>query len=250
MPTSPIDNVQLSDQSLAAFDVDFRDWPPYEILLNTHVPTAQIHNIADVGGGNGLFLDKLLHRYPQAKGVLIDNAPFMLERNRQHPRKQVICCSATELHSHFTEPAFDLITVNVLLHHLIAAEENTTRWNVMQCLTDLRKILRPEAYLVVYEQVFDGFWPMFDPGTMVYRLTSIKQPMVTSLMHYLGANTAGIGVRFRSRAEWREIFGEVGFKIASELWAYRDPVPLYRRLALGIRDVGSYLFLLRPDQKG
>ena len=77
---------KLSDEQLEAFDNEFRDWPGYERFLREHGSDHPPERILDVGGGNGKFLDRVLEVFPNANGVMMDNANIA-DCNASHPRK-------------------------------------------------------------------------------------------------------------------------------------------------------------------
>ena len=110
------------------------------------------------------------------------------------------------------------------------------------CLEQARALLRPGGRIVVYEQVYEGF--VVEPGRLIFALTTVKQPISAKVMNKLGANTAGVGVRFRSKSGWRKLFSRHGLAVLGEVEVYQDDFSLFRRVGLNIQWVGSYLFML------
>ncbi len=247
MVCEPVGARLLQDESLEAFDKEFRDWPQYQQLLAENFSSVSPRSILDVGGGNGAFLDRVLTFYPEASGVVLDNSTLMLEKNTVGPRKSVVIGSAVEVGRLFEPEQFDLVTVNVLLHHLVGKSEEQTRELITRCLEGIRSLIRPGGLVVVYEQIYEGLLPLPDPGRLIYALTSIRQPWIARHLKKFGANTAGIGVRFRSTGAWRSLFSQAGLLVLAERDVVIDDPPLTRRVALNIGKVGSYLFLLKPE---
>jgi len=235
----------LADDALDAFDKDFRDWQKYSKTIGSAIATKSVKKILDVGGGNGRFVDKLLKLYPKAQACVLDYADTMLEKNRLDARKTTQQGTATQLDTLFIGQKFDLITINMLLHHLVGDNEPTTRNNVLASLVCARKILAPEGRVVVYEQVYNGSILSIEPGKIIYRLTQIRAPWISRLLKKFGANTAGVGVRFRSVQEWQDLFDEAGYALESHSWILPDQPSLLRRTVLNIKQVGSYVFVLK-----
>ncbi|HEX3369164.1 MAG TPA: class I SAM-dependent methyltransferase, partial [Candidatus Cybelea sp.] len=51
----------------------------------------------DVGGGPGLFTDRLLERFPKSRGAVLDNSELLLAENTSNARKQLVLASATDM---------------------------------------------------------------------------------------------------------------------------------------------------------
>jgi SAM-dependent methyltransferase len=238
----------LSAEAIAAFDFEFfRDFARYAAFLDEHLDPASIGAILDVGGGNGRFLDQLLERFPSASAVIVDNFQPMLDRNQPHPRKHAVCSSAYSLVAALGGRRFDLITINVLLHHLVGATAAETREQQRAVLASLPSLLKPGGRILVYEQCFEGWLPGVEPGALIWKVTRIRQPLLQRAIFRLGANTAGTGVAFRSRAAWRALFGESGLRIVDERTLHDDRLRILKVLAFTIRRVGTHAFLLAPS---
>jgi SAM-dependent methyltransferase len=202
---------KLPDRALVPFDIDFRDWELHRAILQEVLGASPPAHILDVGGGNGRHLDQLLALFPEARGDLVDNSPKMLRGNAPHPRKTLHQLSGEELSVASFEVRFDLITVNVLLHHLVAPSYQECRRNCLELLVKLTQLLAPEGHLVVHEQCYRARWPwLYSPGKVIHRISSIRSWPLSSLIRRLGANTAGVGVAFRSTDGWRELLEEAG----------------------------------------
>ncbi len=245
MSAHPPSPRSLSDSALDSFDVEFRDWQPYLRFLRTHL-ADQPQWLLDVGGGNGRFVDGLLHAFPLARGVLIDLAQSMVARNRSHPRKTALIGDANSFPEEVVRHRYDLITLNVLLHHLVGDNDNDTRHNVLRCINKLRLLLSAHGRLIVYEQVYDRWFEAGpEPGAIVYGLTRLRNPLVVPVLRRMGANTAGVGVRFRSRTEWRRLFTSAGYDICTDAPITVDRTSLLHRFTLNLGYWGTHVFLLR-----
>ena len=64
---------QLADDQLAAFDTEYVTEPLWDILkrrIDRAFPDGRFSFI-DIGGGNGVFADRLLAAYPDATGTVL-----------------------------------------------------------------------------------------------------------------------------------------------------------------------------------
>lgn len=235
---------QLAEDQLVTFDreyVDDRRWVPIRAGLDQLPPTFEF---IDVGGGNGVFADRVLDSFPSARGVIGDNAAVLLERNRASPRKRTVELNAMAL------PAaalgrFDVVFLNWVLHHLVATGDyGTTRQNIVRTLADARWLIAPGGRLSVYENMYDGVGPHNLPSHLVFTATSMRR--LAPITRKLGANTAGVGVCFQSERSWRKIFGEAGYEIEQFTPGEPWPMATAKRLALSLRRVRVGHFWLRP----
>lgn len=241
----------LGNDAVKAFDTEFRDWEAYRSLLSSlGIPRHAKIKVLDIGGGNGIFMDRLLDFFPNATGVVLDYSQFMLNRNTYNPRKKVMQGSATDIDSLMLGNNYDLVTINVLLHHLVGENDEQNLMNISRCLKSLRRIMAEKGKLVVYEQVYEGWLRQPSPGEIIYRITKIKSATFASLMKRLGANTAGVGVRFRSIRGWEGIFKKHNFRSIHTGFVLEDKPSIFRKIFLNIRKVGSYFFVLEIQDAG
>ncbi|MDG2046913.1 MAG: class I SAM-dependent methyltransferase [Halioglobus sp.] len=241
----------LDNDAVKAFDTEFRDWEAYcSVLSSLGIPRYTKIKVLDIGGGNGIFMDRLLDFFPNATGVVLDYSQFMLDRNTHNPRKKVMQGSATDIDTLLLGENYDLITINVLLHHLVGEDEEQNLINITRCLKSLHCILAGTGKLVVYEQVYEGWLRQPSPGEIIYRITKVKSGAFSFLMKRLGANTAGVGVRFRSIRGWQGLFERHNFRSIHTGFVLEDKPSIFRKIFLNIRKVGSYLFVLEIQNAG
>ncbi|MCX7934302.1 MAG: class I SAM-dependent methyltransferase [Planctomycetota bacterium] len=202
----------LQDYQLETFDQEYithRRWQPVKRCIDRDFPDGQF-TFLDVGGGNGLFADRILEFYPKAQGVVYDISHLLLSRNKPHPRKHLRQDSAEHL-AHLKGEKFDLICANWLLHHLVGKTYQQSRTNIERALRDMRNLLNERGRISIYENIYNGI--LFDalPSRIVYFLTSAKA--IKSLIRWAGANTAGVGVCFLSYPQWLNVFTQNGFRV-------------------------------------
>ncbi len=190
-------------------------------LVEGSFPTGRF-TFLDVGGGNGLFCDGLLRRFPYARGTLLDNAGVLLARNRPHPRKAIVHGNAENLNAVFSGRSFDVVFLNRLLHHCVSATYAGTRRLQRHVLLECRKVLSLRGRISVLERLYDGLFADGLPSMLIFLLTS--STVLAPVTRRLGANTAGCGVCFLSRRECLETFRCCGLELAT--------TPVYKRLAV------------------
>ena len=108
--TQTIEPVRLTDQQLVRYDMDFIDDELFASI--TGCIDAQLgpeFSFVDVGGGIGGFTDRLLAAYPGARGVVLDNAPALLDKNERSDRKTLVLAGAEELDRIFGAERFDIV---------------------------------------------------------------------------------------------------------------------------------------------
>ncbi len=85
---------QLDAQQTTSFDTECIDKGMFEVLtkqLNMLYPTQQPFHLLDVGGGNGMYADKILNHYPNAQVTLIKPEASLIAKNRPNPNKHLVC---------------------------------------------------------------------------------------------------------------------------------------------------------------
>lgn len=198
----------------------------------------------DVGGGNGVFTDRVLAEFPDATGVVGDDADLLLRRHRKHPRKTTVKLDALRL------PAaglgrFDVVFMNWLLHHLVDnGSYRRTRQHITRALADTRWLLNPGGHLSVFENMYDGALHHNLPSRLVFALTSSRG--LAPLTRRLGANTAGVGVCFQSERAWRDLVAGAGYQVVSFTPDERWPMSAAKRALLGLRAVRVGHLWLEP----
>lgn len=139
----------------------------------------------------------------------------------------------------------DVVCFNLMLHHLVSDSEAGTRGLQRAALEAWRD---SDALLFVYEYVYQSF-PKGFSSRLIYEITSSS--LLSTLVKPLGfvfktlrANTLGVGVRFRSRDEWRQLFNEAGYEVVNEVRGKEEPLSFPRKLML-ISSKRRDAFLLR-----
>lgn len=234
--------LKLADDQIEQFDLEQVSdsmWPPIKDCIDRDFGGGKF-SFLDLGGGNGVFADRVLRAYPEATGTVLDAAELLISRNTPSPRKVSIVGDATDLRE---IGKFDIIFCNWLLHHIVSESYARCRANIDMVLAECRKHLTPRGRLSVYENQYNGFIDSA-PSRLIFAATSSR--ILSPIMRSMGANTAGVGVCFLSRAEWTRTLS----KQYTVLAHYNDRawrVSLLRRAAFLISGAQCGHFWLRPQ---
>lgn len=202
---------KLDDAQTSAFDTDYVEggrWSSVKACVERDFPAGDFRFL-DVGGGNGRFADRLLREYPGSTGTVLDNSEVLLARNTASARKSLVCDSVENLGR--VDGRFDLISVHWLLHHLVGESYRQTRRNQHAALESLRSLLTPRGRISMFENMYQGWVLESLPGRLIYQATSTRA--IATVARRMGANTAGVGVCFLSRAQWLTTLRDCGFEV-------------------------------------
>lgn len=231
---------ELSPDQISAFyhsefvEDQVRD---FAALVSPSLPDKGI--VADIGGGCGYFALRLARDIGVTARV-IDTDPVSVDvcRNAGLLAEQgdALC---PVVHGDERAASFNLV-----LHHLVASSEGETRRLQMQALTAWRSSCE---CLFVNEYIYESFFRNFS-GWLIYHITassllSSLGRMAARLVPSFRANTFGVGVRFRSHAEWVELFLEAGYRVSAVRTGAPEKVAIPLRLLL-IRSIRRDSFLL------
>ena len=102
----------------------------------------------------------------------------------------------------------------------------------MKFLKKAADMLNDGGILFVEENYYEGWGSSDITGKLVFFWTKMK--FIQGVVRFLGANTAGEGVRFRSSQSWSKIFDQVGLNSISEFihptWGTK--MPFFQKLLL------------------
>lgn len=210
---------KLSDVQVEAFDMEYVEgnrWLVIRDLIGRDFPDGQF-TLLDVGGGNGLFADRVLAEFPNSIATVLDNSESLLSRNARNSRKAIICESVENLESVGSSRKFDVVCFHWLLHHLVSESHRTTSNNQLEALKRAGAMLTPHGRISVFENMYQGYLFQGLPGLLIYQFTSAKS--LAPVVRAMGANTAGVGVCFRSSKDWLRMIASAGLETA----AYTEP---------------------------
>ncbi|MFC1636762.1 methyltransferase [Planctomycetota bacterium] len=204
---------KLSDAQLNQFDIEYvigNRWEMVKRCVEDDFPDGAF-SFLDIGGGNGVFADRMLEYYPMATATVLDDSEVLLSKNKRHERKKIIFGSVADMDELLAGSRFDIVFMNWLLHHLVSDSYGETTENVKSALQMSLDLLKDRGRLSVFENMYDGW--LFDnlSGHIIFHLTSSRK--LAGLMRKLGANTAGVGICVRSKKNWCKMIDESGLRL-------------------------------------
>ncbi|MBL0914178.1 MAG: hypothetical protein IBJ13_01245 [Sphingopyxis sp.] len=136
------------------------------------------------------------------------------------------------------------VCLNLILHHLVGEDEPATRALQIRAL----KLWQSSgAKLFVNEYIYESYISRFS-GRLIYEITSSGLLSaigsgIAKIVPAFRANTFGVGVRFRSHDEWRELFAQAGYAVDRVRIGADEPIraPLRLMLIKAIRRDSYYL---------
>ena len=197
--------------------------------------------VVDIGGGLGYFAQALQEQIKFPVRVL-DTDPVSVEECQ---RKGLEACCEDALKA---KPKGDeaVVCFNMILHHLVGDTEESTRALQMKALTLWRDA---NIKIFVNEYIYESYIPGLS-GRLIYEITKNKLLSTLGLAiakfaPSMRANTFGVGVRFRSHDEWRNLFTDAGFRISGIILGDDETISIPRR-GLLIKSIRKDSFLLEP----
>jgi SAM-dependent methyltransferase len=214
------------------FDVEFLS----EVLNRSRTQQDGL----DFGGGTGRFAEAICQAVDCVRSVTIVEPSLRAFQNRvENGRLHYI---QTDLNSYSSEVKYDFIIMRTVLHHLVGDTERKNLTFQSEALLKARGLLKDGGCIFVLENFYDGPYDSDSPGLLIYLLT--RSTSIKRLVRFLGANTAGEGVRFRSRRSWNELFRDARLRI-SEQRTLSWHTPWWQRLLL-IKAKQQCALVLRP----
>ena len=196
--------------------------------------------VVDIGGGCGFF----------ARG-LADLGPYRT-RVLELDDESIASCRTLGIDVYKSDALApdvqgdeDVITFNLILHHLVAPSDVGTRELQLRVLRAWRDT---GALVFVNEYIYQSVVGRVSPR-LIYQITASQVlsrlgRVISRFVPALRANTFGVGVRFRTHEDWLEIFDEAGFDVVGVRIGEPEPVSPFRRLLL-IKTIRRDSFLLK-----
>ena len=235
------DNLEFLDEDQnAAFDVEYHTPLEYKEKLARYkqlFPGQDTIRVLDAGGGNGTFSDWVLRNMPNAEVTLLDISDYLLERNVEDDRKTLVKGNVMKADEILAGQKFDIISVNWLLHHLVADNYKDTLKNQEEMITRFGNILSDRGVISIGENMYNSMIGSDTPSRLVFELTACRNPLIIKAIKSR-ANTAGVGVCFHSEKGWEDMFKRCGFEDKCERdYGYYWTTSIARRLAMNIKDI-------------
>lgn len=188
------------------------DYDVSEVAAFLNKKNGEKLNGLDVGGGIGSYANALASRCNNSVAItVVDPGKLVQEKFLESDDLHLVSQDFLEFD---TDSKFDFIILKTVLHHMIGADEQSTTANQIDVLKKAKSLLKEDGLIVVEENYFDGWFNSDLPARLIFFLT--RQKLIEHLVRWLGANTAGEGVRFRSTLSWERIFRDLGLKTVHE----------------------------------
>lgn len=130
--------------------------------LNDFFKDKSISSLLDVGTGTGDFVTALKESFPKAQITGIDpNINSLKEAKQKHPDGTFLEMSGEKLG--FKDNSFDLASISMALHHLP---------DVVQTLNEMKRVVKPEGWIVVNELFSDNLNPAQEVHKMYHHFRS------------------------------------------------------------------------------
>ena len=233
---------KLDASQVEAFDTEYVDderWRFVKASIDQDFPDGAF-SFLDMGGGNGMFADRLLAAYPRSQGTVLDSSEALLSRNQPNERKSVVLDSVENVGR--IGKKYDIIFMNWLLHHVVSGSYAQTRENQRWTLSAANALLTKRGRVSVFENVYDGLLIDSLPGRIIYHLTSNR--VLKGITRRLGANTAGVGVCFLSKKQWLSTIDDAGLDVLNctepDSWTWSLPQMWKICLLIRRRFVGHF----------
>ena len=201
----PTHDQQLVDeQFIGHFDQDYIDDALLDQLIKTLADlNPHVDEIADFGGGNGRFLDRLLHRMPAAHGTNYEISTCLQSLNTCSTRKTVLAESFLSIEAH---SKFDLILMNWVLHHLVGDGLDATLGLIRQAVEIVFRALKPGGVVVISENLLQSVFPERFSSAALFGITRSKllKPVVLRMRD--GEAVAGVGIYYMSEPQLHSLF--------------------------------------------
>ena len=197
--------------------------------------------VTDMGGGCGFFAKRLMAQANYRVRV-VDMDVASIDACHASGVEATLGDALTPIN----QGDEDVVSFNMMLHHLVASSERATR--TLQ--SDALAVWKPHVRAVfVNEYIYESYFGNVS-GWLIFKIT--KNPIlsqigriVSTVVPSLKANTFGVGVRFRASDEWIRLFDSAGYVLKSKTVGESEPVSFARRL-LFIKQVRRDSYLLEP----
>jgi hypothetical protein len=138
-----------------------------------------------------------------------------------------------------------VVCFNLILHHLIGVSEKITLNLQRKAIVNWHA---PSRLVFVNEYIYESYISNFS-GWLIFQITKSKflswiGKRISTVIPSFKANTFGVGVRFRSHEEWKNLFASAGFEVKSSVKGHEERVSPPLRLLL-IKNIRRDSFLLK-----
>lgn len=169
--------------------------------------------VLDIGGGIGAFALALVEACSgrDVRVTVLDPSVSAVPHRRVHPSVDYVTGT---IDAHLPDGPFDMVVLRTVVHHFVARRLPATDRTQADALARVRGLLAPGGTACVVENLYEPMIGVDTTGRLIFRVTANR--LVALPARLLGANTAGEGVRFRSRASWLDVYRRAGLDLVEE----------------------------------
>ena len=132
------------------------------------------------------------------------------------------------------------------LHHAVDGRYRSCGGRAAEVVRQVRAILAPGGRFSLFEMSYRGRPVETLCGRIIFALTSSR--ILGPLCRRLGANAAGVGVRFQPEAAWQDLLARTGFDVIETVRAEPFRFPFYVRVPPAMRTVEPVHFWCRAQE--
>jgi SAM-dependent methyltransferase len=211
-----------------------------------------VFSLLDVGGGTGFFASAVQNEFPHAAITILDLDESSVRKG--------IASGLNALHGSIINPpteirgkTFDVVSFNLMLHHIIGDDEPSTYELQRRALEQGLKLMSNEGKMFVHEICYEGRLLRDLSARLIYGITSSRFigaaiRVMGKAIAALSANTAGIGVRFRPSHAWMTLASKAGLSLVSGCKGEPEQHSWMRTLFLLIREVRRHSWVMSSAQ--
>ncbi len=195
-----------------------RIWQKRRPIFERHLDAGRDLQILDIGGGSGVLADRLLELFPKAHVTIVDLSQSLLDFNRSHPNKTLVCQDAWDfLREQRGRVQYDLINFDVLLHHILTPASFTETRNLQsEIIRQATACLAPGGWISIREIAYESMSCL--PNRSTHRLlwfasTRRLPALLRRSLQRLGMNSQGGGVAFFSAKEIQGVLEQNGLEV-------------------------------------
>ena len=106
-------------------------------------------SVLDVGCGNGAYISKIAHHFPEKTYLGIDTSPELISVARQRKAAPSLCFEQRDFYEFQSEELFDVVVMRLIVQHLKGFEP---------VLCQASRLLKPGGSLVIIEPDLPNSW--------------------------------------------------------------------------------------------
>jgi SAM-dependent methyltransferase len=194
--------------------------------------------ILDIGGGGGV-TSSLIYDFFRGKAniTLLDNTEYDTW-GELSDKITFLKASIFDADCRFINKKYDIIFINLVLHHLVDGNYKSSRNLQRQALEQAKGLLSENGVICVTEDIANSYMSDFSTW-MIFKLTSMSTPLIAKVLRKLDAKSSGVGVCFLSDKTWRKTFSKLCLDVKYSTVGDRRKLKWHYSLCLLLR---SYYF--------